>query len=109
MLSDFLLPVMEERIIQWTHTLRSICRHEYYLCDRLRSAIMKLLKQCLSVLVNGGLIQHESERISVQSLHRLCEYIVDELHQHSTVDTLHVGTLALGGNSIIRTKYTTIG
>ena len=42
-LSNFLLPIVEERVVQWREALRSIRRHEENLFDRLGAAVTERL------------------------------------------------------------------
>ena len=44
------------------------------------------------VRVNGGAVEHECQRVSVEPLHCLREHVVDELQQHGAINATHLGT-----------------
>ena len=72
-LAAFLLPVMEQSVIQWTQSLGSIRRQEDNVFDGLRAAVTKGLTNGIKVQMNRSTIEHQSQRVSVQSLHSLRE------------------------------------
>ena len=97
-LAALLLPVMEQRVVQWTQALGCIRRQKENLFDRLRTTVSKRLTNGVDILVNRSTIENQRQRVPVQSLHRLREYIVDELQQHCAIDSLHVCIGALFGS-----------
>ena len=87
MFSNFLLPIVEDRIVEWGKTLRSIRWHEYNLDDRLWTTIMECLEDGISVKMNWSTIDHESDWITIESLYTLSEYTVDKFLKHLSINS----------------------
>ena len=96
-LATFFLPVVEQRVVQWAQSLGSIRREEDNVFDGLRATVAKSLTNGVHIPVNRSAIEDERQRVSVEPLHCLSEYVVDKLEQHRTIDSLHFRISSLLG------------
>ena len=88
-LATLFFPVVEKRVVQWTQALGSIRREEDDVFDGLRAAVAKGLADGVEIPVNRSAIEDECQRVAVEPLHCLSEYVIDELQQHRAIDSLH--------------------
>ncbi len=88
---------MEDAVVEGRHALGSVGREKKNVGDGLRAAVVKGLHDLLRVLVDGGAVEDEGERIAIETLHSLREAVINELQQHRAIDALHLCTSPLLG------------